>query len=179
MYLYFVRHGVAVERDPNFFDSGRYLTVEGRKKIRSVYTELASEFPESTIIWSSPLVRAVQTAEILAQRCKLSNVEIKDFIVSGSFQDLIYELYNFLDDDKKNGPVVIVGHEPFLSYWTNCLVGKNIYYKKGSVSKINIKSKKSNLSDGNGIPFNMEFVWYKAVKDLQMSKNDKSKLQNK
>src|SRR5512143_1473472 len=65
--LYFLRHGQAGNRlDWHGDDSMRPLTVEGKKRMKREAAAIRKlEFPLD-IILSSPLVRASQTAEIVA-----------------------------------------------------------------------------------------------------------------
>lgn len=69
MRLYIVRHGIAVDRaDPAATtDEERWLTDEGKAKTRLVALGLQALGVEIDAIFSSPLVRARQTAEVLAK----------------------------------------------------------------------------------------------------------------
>lgn len=68
MILYLMRHGVAVDReDPECPpDPKRYLTPKGVKKTREVALGLRALKISPEAYLSSPYVRAVQTAEIVA-----------------------------------------------------------------------------------------------------------------
>jgi len=59
------RHSTAVDPYAAPSDDTRWLTSEGRSRMRRVATAIAGE-TKPTHIFTSPLVRAVQTAEILA-----------------------------------------------------------------------------------------------------------------
>ncbi|WP_257461280.1 SixA phosphatase family protein [Archangium lipolyticum] len=74
MPLLLVRHAVAEDSHP-LGDEARSLTAEGRATFRSHARKLARLTPMVGII-TSPLVRAVQTAEILAEAFGLSRVEV-------------------------------------------------------------------------------------------------------
>src|SRR6478736_9710352 len=65
MRLYVMRHGPAVDDAPSGRDDDRELTASGRRRVRAVAQALleAGELPR--VILSSPLVRALQTAEIV------------------------------------------------------------------------------------------------------------------
>ena len=70
MYLYLIRHGIAIEQDPLALDpiaddEARDLTKLGRKKVAQVAEKLAKLELTFELIITSPLVRARQTAEIL------------------------------------------------------------------------------------------------------------------
>ena len=69
MMLYLVRHGIAVELDGYAVtrDEDRMLTPAGIKKIRAVAEGLKEMACAPARIVSSPLVRAVETAELMAE----------------------------------------------------------------------------------------------------------------
>jgi phosphohistidine phosphatase len=74
MPLMFIRHAVA-EGDHRLGDEFRPLTIEGRALFRAHARKLARLTPMVGIV-TSPLVRAIQTAEILAEAFGISQVEI-------------------------------------------------------------------------------------------------------
>lgn len=74
MPLMLVRHAVAEDLHP-LGDEARALTVEGRAAFRTHARKLARLTPMAGIV-TSPLVRAVQTAEILAEAFGLGRVEV-------------------------------------------------------------------------------------------------------
>src|SRR6185369_5592945 len=67
MEILLIRHGQAVEAAVGVGDAGRWLTARGRKATRKLARWLAKRGKRRpATIWTSPLVRAVQTAEIVA-----------------------------------------------------------------------------------------------------------------
>ncbi|MFY0565990.1 SixA phosphatase family protein [Archangium lansingense] len=74
MPLLLVRHAVAEDAHP-LGDEARALTVEGRAAFRTHARKLARLTPMTGIV-TSPLVRAVQTAELLAEAFGLGQVEV-------------------------------------------------------------------------------------------------------
>src|SRR5690349_20137533 len=74
MYLYLIRHAIAVERDaPGITnDTERALTPEGRNRMRRNVRGLLRLKAKIDAIWTSPLIRARQTAEIVAEAYALS-----------------------------------------------------------------------------------------------------------
>lgn len=63
--IYLMRHGRAIGVSPDG-DDARWLTVRGRDEAAQVARELAARGLTLDAVVSSPLVRAVQTAEIAA-----------------------------------------------------------------------------------------------------------------
>src|SRR6478736_3180082 len=66
MRLYVMRHGPAVDDAPSGRDDDRELTASGRRRVRAVAQALleAGEMPKTIV--SSPLARALSTAEIVS-----------------------------------------------------------------------------------------------------------------
>jgi phosphohistidine phosphatase len=124
--LYVMRHGSAEEQADSGMDSDRALTQSGRERTRAV-AKLLLELDEAPLhIITSPLVRAVQTAEIVAVMTKLSDrdgtVEVRRELASGSGggADLVASLAS-----ASRRRVMFVGHEPDLSDLTSNLLAKS------------------------------------------------------
>ena len=64
--VFLVRHAEAVDETLELRDPHRHLTEQGRTQAKSLGDRLRWHDCEPTHIWTSPLVRAVQTAELLA-----------------------------------------------------------------------------------------------------------------
>lgn len=79
MRLFIIRHGIAIDReDPKCpSDPERYLTPEGLKKTREAARAFADIEESPRLFLSSPYVRALQTAELFAEACKVSKSKIE------------------------------------------------------------------------------------------------------
>ena len=66
MQLYLVRHGIAVDGGEAMPDGSRGLTDKGRRRFHRTARAFGKLGHKLDLILTSPLVRAVQTAEILA-----------------------------------------------------------------------------------------------------------------
>ena len=124
MKLYIMRHGPAEDQASSGRDEDRALTPSGRERVRSVAKVLVASDEAPLSVVSSPLVRALQTAEIVAAATKLSDrggsVETRrDLAPGGPGADLVKTL---LREDRKR--VLLVGHEPDLSMLVGLLVGE-------------------------------------------------------
>jgi phosphohistidine phosphatase len=122
--LYIMRHGPAEDHASSGRDEDRALTPPGRERVRSVARVLVTADEPPLWIVSSPLVRALQTAEIVAAATKLAdhggNVEARrELAPGGNGGELVRAL---LKDEKKR--VMLVGHEPDLSSLVAFLVGE-------------------------------------------------------
>lgn len=138
MIVYIFRHAEALEASEALRDEWRYLTDKGRKSAVSLARRLASHGLKSCSIVSSPLVRAVQTAQIVADTCGAKcTVEINGLLQpGGDIPELIHYLRSRTD---KN--VMLVGHEPQLGTLTAALLQHKdtIQLKKSSCIILEIK----------------------------------------
>jgi len=122
MEILLIRHGHAVEEAPGLGDSARWLSEKGRKLTRKVARWLAKNGKRRpAAIWTSPLVRAVQTAEILAAEAGLKG-EVPSCAQLGPGHDP-GDLLKLLASATVDGPLALVGHEPALSLIATALLG--------------------------------------------------------
>lgn len=68
MRVFLIRHARAVDEGPGLADEQRFLSAQGRRTAREVGAKLAAQGIEFDAVLTSPLVRAVQTAELVAER---------------------------------------------------------------------------------------------------------------
>src|SRR4051812_7203524 len=121
MQILLIRHGHAVEEAPGLGDAGRWLSVKGRKVTRKVARWLGkSEKRAPVVIWTSPLVRAVQTAEILAAGVGVEG-EVKPCAELSPGRDP-GDLIKLLGEAPPEGQIALVGHEPSLSLIAGALL---------------------------------------------------------
>lgn len=136
MRLLVIRHAIAGDRDAfagtGQPDSLRPLTDEGRKKMRGVARGLKRVIPKLDVLATSPLVRASQTAEILAQAYGGMDIRPADELSPERRPD---ELLGFLRGQLPGATVAVVGHEPHLGFLAGWLLtGRNdsfVELKKG------------------------------------------------
>ncbi len=141
MELYLVRHGIAAERKPGLKDQDRSLTPKGRKKAECVAKRLKALGVRFDLILSSPLLRARQTAEILAEEVPYQGkVSCSDLLRPGS--DLLVILKELQKYSKAHTRVALVGHEPDLSFLASLLIsgkpGLGLEIKKVAVCQLQI-----------------------------------------
>lgn len=65
MIVFLVRHAHAIDEAPGTPDQGRHLTSAGRVAARALSERLRWHDCVPTAVWTSPLTRAVQTAELV------------------------------------------------------------------------------------------------------------------
>jgi phosphohistidine phosphatase len=130
MDLFILRHGEAGKRSVAARnDLRRALTITGKQEIEEVAKAFVKLGLEFDFVFTSPLIRCKQTAEIILKYVKSKNnvEELNELRPEGNK----LELYNKLSKLKQDSLTLLVGHEPYLSE----LIGEAI----GGASRINLK----------------------------------------
>lgn len=143
MNLYLLRHGIAGAAEPTESDGERPLTPKGIKRMRRAARGLRRLGISFDAILTSPLVRARQTADIVANALGLEAQleEIPELSPASSVDRLISSLTRF----QKREHVLLVGHNPLLPDAASVLIaGKKensfqIDLKKGGLCRIEIE----------------------------------------
>ncbi len=119
--VYLMQHGLAKTREE---DPERPLTDEGRAAVERVAGRVAALGLKPDRIYHSGILRARQTAEILADRLGVSNrVEARPGLEP---LDPAEPVARWLDELAATfGAVVLVGHLPFLDRLASLLVAGN------------------------------------------------------
>ncbi|HSD97573.1 MAG TPA: histidine phosphatase family protein [Sulfuricaulis sp.] len=123
MFILLVRHAKAEARSLLGLgakrDVRRPLTDAGRKRMRRAAKALHRLVPAVDVIASSPLIRARETAEILAgQYDNMAVVDLMPLSPGGSEQELL----DWLREQRQDAAVVLVGHEPDLGFLVSWLL---------------------------------------------------------
>lgn len=136
MKIFFLRHGLAGNRaEWKGDDAARPLTDEGIEKTKRTAATLADLDLGLEVIITSPLVRARQTAEIVANKLKVKLVE--DARLAPGFDEK--KLRALLSDYADANALMVVGHEPDFSETISALIGGgNIVCKKGGLALVNL-----------------------------------------
>lgn len=136
MKVLLVRHAIAVDREtPGISDHVRPLTEEGAGRFRKSARAVAGLVTADAVL-TSPLLRAKQTAEILAKLWPGVVLQEVEALGSGSREEFEAALARL----PKNSTVAAVGHEPHVSDWTAEWLGASnasaFAFKKGGVALI-------------------------------------------
>ncbi len=136
MDVYFLRHGLAVDRDEwRGPDGARPLTDEGREKTRRAARTLDRLGVRPQAIVTSPLVRARQTAEIVAKRLGLEKALGEDPRLGPGFAAAA--LPAVLEPFAAAAAVLLVGHEPDFSVAIGETIGgADLVMKKGGLALV-------------------------------------------
>ena len=144
MNLFILRHGLAVDLgEPglpkDMKDADRPLTTKGKKKLRRATGAMQAMEMTFDVVLSSPLLRAMQTAEIVAEAMELRKKPVlTDNLAPGGSVKALVEQINELPPRVKS--VLLVGHEPYLSEFIALLTTGNtsarLELKKGGLAKL-------------------------------------------
>lgn len=141
MKIYILRHGEAAEHgDPRYKENERPLTAKGIQRTKQLAEYLEDLEIGFDRILSSPLIRARQTAEIVAGKLG-KPVELTDALTpSGSMKDLVDQIAGLRPVPES---VALVGHEPYLSGFISLLcIGSPdlpIKLKKGALCRLDVE----------------------------------------
>lgn len=111
--IFLIRHAAAVDERRELRDPHRHLTPHGREQARRLGDRLRWHDCAPTTIWTSPLVRAVQTAELIAGAMESSVcVECLPALAPDGSPREAAALVRAVG---LGAAVMLVGHEPSLS----------------------------------------------------------------
>jgi len=134
--IYFLRHGVAVEpEDWKGNDYDRPLTDDGRERMRREAKAIRKLELKLDAILTSPLLRAKETADIVARELRMPSKE--DERLGGDFD--VPSLEAILQGCADLKALMLVGHEPSMSSVIGRLIGvARIDLKKGGLACVEL-----------------------------------------
>jgi phosphohistidine phosphatase len=165
MHIYLIRHAAAVELDNDIReDSFRYLSPEGRNQSAEVAKRLKGLKVQFDLILTSPVVRAVQTAEIFSDvlNHKGTLKTAVELIGGGTFT----RFEQLIKRNSHNCSIACFGHSPDVNHFAVNMIQSNnvkelkLHFQNCSVCKINY-----DVSRGKG-----EFEWFLKSDTLQVVK---------
>jgi phosphohistidine phosphatase len=137
MQVILIRHARAEERALFKRDRTRALTADGRRRMRKAARGLHVLAPGLTRIATSPLLRARQTAEIVAMAGNSPAIVPLPALAPGG---AAHALLAWLRTQPADATLALVGHEPDLGLLAGWLLsGKRtgfVQFKKGAVALI-------------------------------------------
>jgi phosphohistidine phosphatase len=138
-----IRHAIAAPREaPGVADGDRRLTSRGKKRFRKAARGLARIVGRPDVLLTSPLARAVETAEIAAEAWGKIDPIPEPLLADGEPEAVLASLAS-RDTD---AVVALVGHEPHVSALLGHLTGgrgESLPFKKGGAALVE-------LPDGGG-----------------------------
>ncbi|GAB4522591.1 MAG: phosphohistidine phosphatase SixA [Anaerolineae bacterium] len=134
MRLYFLRHGHA---EDGADDHARQLTRDGAQRVVIAAKVMVKMDIKPKAIFSSPRVRARQTAEIVAEELGLI-VDIREEV---NFDFDVPKIKTLIAPHGDHDDLMFVGHEPTLSLAVMDLTGGNVEMKKGGLAMVELTSR--------------------------------------
>jgi phosphohistidine phosphatase len=136
MILYFFRHALAGDRNEWHEDDRlRPITETGKKRTKAAGKKLVDLIPDLDAIISSPLTRARQTADLLAEALEMEAAI--DERLSPGFSAV--ELAKIVEERPDAEALLLVGHEPDFSETISALIGGGeVVVKKGSLARVDL-----------------------------------------
>lgn len=138
MKVLIVRHAIAVPSGtPDIDDRDRPLTPRGRKRFRKAAQGLACILPRPDALFTSPLPRALETAQIAADAWGDVTPVEDPRLAGGHAEDILPDLRAHGED----ALVALVGHEPDVSHLLGRLVGgagEGLAFKKGGAALVEV-----------------------------------------
>jgi phosphohistidine phosphatase len=166
--LYLVRHAIAADRGEDWPDDDkRPLTARGVARFKDAVDGLAKMGVAVDEIFTSPLVRAHQTADLLAEGLPgKPTVKVLDALSPGHAPGSILAQ---LARTARRRRIALVGHEPGLGELAAHLIGagRALEFKKGGVCRIDVESLTSRRAGA--------LNWFVTPKVLRGLRSNKSK----
>lgn len=142
MDIHILRHGIAAALGPdnNFQDEQRELTAEGVQKMRSAAQGLVRLEIDFDLIASSPLIRAQQTARIVAEALKFREpiASWDELVPEGQVEHVM----NRLAGCQNRNSVLLVGHQPnvgcLAAYLLSVNARRSFPFKKGAILSVRV-----------------------------------------
>lgn len=133
--IWLARHGEAINPGDASADFGRILTETGRRQLTELTTWLVSRESPPELFLHSPLVRARQTAEVIAGvvGADSESIRVENSLSPGVDTDALLKSLS----DTMAERILCVGHQPDTS---RCLAemigGGHVHYSPGTIANI-------------------------------------------
>jgi phosphohistidine phosphatase len=157
---YLVRHAIAAERGEDWPDDDeRPITHDGAARMRRGVDGLRELDMKVDVVLTSPLVRAVETAELLVAGLKPAPaMQVLAVLAPGNAPAKMADALTSISAERG---LAVVGHEPGLGELAAWLIGARtpLPFKKGSVCRIDF--------DGSPTARSGRLVWFATPKMLR------------
>jgi phosphohistidine phosphatase len=151
MKLYLVRHAIAEDSGAGKNDAERALTEAGKERMARATAGLRKLNMQPALILTSPLRRARETAEILADG--LGGVEV-EFVPELSPGGELAAIVALLRKQSRHPEIALVGHQPGLGQLASLLLSGaerrcEFDFKKGGVACLEMDFASGHASPGS------------------------------
>lgn len=157
MLVFLIRHAEAIDETLELRDPHRHLTEQGRVQARALGERLRWHDCTPSEVWTSPLVRAVQTAELVLATVGGQGPVLAEPALSpgGDVRPLVQRLLA-----GKASSVALVGHEPILSGLGALLTGRADFGALGKAEAVRLDGQDGGQADGRaGFRVRWRFAW--------------------
>jgi phosphohistidine phosphatase len=141
--LWLLRHGEAVPHDSKP-DADRELTARGERQALAAGAGLARLGVEFAACYTSPKVRARDTARLACEALNVVPEEV-EALANGFDRDDALELLFAHDDDEDDARVLLVGHNPSFEQVVQDLTGARVDFKKGAIVALRVERKEGTV----------------------------------
>ncbi|HEY7208633.1 MAG TPA: phosphohistidine phosphatase SixA [Bryobacteraceae bacterium] len=141
MQVLLLRHGIARDGHAGRPDAERALTEEGRKKLRQVLQTAAKAGVEPSLILTSPLKRAIETAEIAKRILKYSGEILQSKTLAPGVP--VEQVWEEIRVHRGESSLLLAGHNPQFQQLAGYLLGHpdlKLDFKKGALVRVDIES---------------------------------------
>lgn len=141
MEIYFLRHGIAEVQSASGQDADRRLTGEGREKLHKVLECAHTAGVSPSLVLTSPLRRALESAEIAARELGYEGKLVRaDALAPGGTPRGIWQE---LRQHRDAASVLLAGHDPLFSSTVAYFLGSSkamVHFRKGGLIRIDVES---------------------------------------
>ncbi len=141
MEIYLLRHGIAEDGSATGRDADRRLTDEGRAKLRRVLERAHQAGVRPSLILTSPLRRALETAEIASHELGYDGKIVR--IAALTPESSPQQVWEAIRERREETAVLLAGHEPLFSATVAYLLGsarEMVHFRKGALVRIDVES---------------------------------------
>ena len=128
-----VRHGEALATQPGGTDADRPLSPEGREATAQLVARLKRERFLPSLILSSPLLRARQTAALLSEAAGMDFGIAPELVPEAELAGVVAAL---AQHGVRDGHVVLVTHLPLVRHLACHLIGRDQLFPDGTLVRI-------------------------------------------
>lgn len=136
-----LRHGIAEDHAATGRDADRRLTDEGRAKLRRVLERAHQAGVRPSLILSSPLRRALETAEIAARELGYAGKLLRTPALTPESSP--QQVWDAIREHRAEAAILLAGHEPLFSATVAYLLGSAhamVHFRKGALARIDTQS---------------------------------------
>lgn len=139
--LLLVRHAIAEDAEHYLHDAERPLSAHGRRKMQKLVLRLRERVSDIDLLVSSPLLRAQQTAAIIAvafnnpPQCECLELD---------YRYPAQAVLHWLEQNQMHGTMVLVGHQPQLGALSGLLLAAGaapLHFRKGAMAMLQFEER--------------------------------------